>query len=106
ALARLDQLGNPEAHEALTALTNVLSRIGSPAPSRDEALKQLKDADACPVNIHPVARWNMDGAGQFALELLLWLWCARQMPRQYSRWGEYAHQLPFFGIDTAGKWWA
>jgi hypothetical protein len=106
ALARLDQLGSPEAHEALAALTNALSGIGSPTLSRDGALKQLKDADSCPVNIHPTARWKMDDAGQFALELLLWLWRARQIPRRYGRWGECAHQLPFFEIDTAEEWWA
>jgi len=105
ALERLVRLGHEEARTALICFFEALHKIETHRNPRKTLLTQVEDADATPVTVHSMAHWKLDSAGSFALELLLWLWCARRVPHEYGAWGQIAQKLPIFEIDTADVWW-
>lgn len=103
ALIRLSDAGSGEAKSRLCALRRAARRYeGLPAPN---ALKAIERDNTVPIDLHRSARWMLDAAGLFALQLVLWFWHAQRTPSRYGIYGTVAAGLPPFDSDTAKRWW-
>jgi hypothetical protein len=102
ALNCLSRAGNRHAKEMLQRLGTCARQYR--AQSRTAALKSIESSAILPIHLHPAARWKMDHAGLFSLELLLWFVHLRQKPRDEII-GSVAVGLPPFDKETAAKWW-
>jgi hypothetical protein len=104
-LARLVASGSEVAQEALDLLEHEARAAGSKLAERPDAVREaLQRAEACPMNLDPISRFKLDkGFGQYALELLPWLWSARRHPEKYEKCN-MGLNVPF-DRDSVSLWW-
>jgi hypothetical protein len=102
ALHRLSGAGDKHAKSALRLLHTYARKYR--AESAAKALKSIEDEEILPIDLHPSARWKLDKAGIFALQLLLWLRHLQRKPSDEVI-GDAAAELPSFDDHTARDWW-
>jgi hypothetical protein len=102
ALHRLSGAENKHAKSALRLLRTYARKYR--AQSAAKALKLIEDEEILPIDLHPSARWKLDNAGIFALQLLLWLRHLQRKPSDEVI-GDAAAKLPYFDDQTVSDWW-
>ena len=102
ALHRLSGAGDKHAKSALRLLRMYARKYR--AESAAKALELIEDEEILPIDLHPSARWKLDRAGIFALQLLLWLRHLQRKPSDEVI-GDAAAKLPAFDDNTARDWW-
>ncbi len=107
-LRKLARAGNEPAIAALSRLKEEIRKARARVGNEPAAIcRAVGRTDASPVDLDPIARWKLavDPFGQYALELLLWLWHARQIPESYKPFGKIIAECKPFDVDTSKKWW-
>jgi hypothetical protein len=102
ALHRLSGAGDKHAKSALRLLRTYARKYRAEPAAK--ALKLIEDEEILPIDLHPSARWKLDKAGIFALQLLLWLRHLQHKPSAEVI-GDRAAELPPFADHTARDWW-
>ena len=102
ALHRLSGAGDKHAKSALRLLRASARKYRAELAAK--ALKSIEDEEILPIDLHPSARWKLDKAGIFALQLLLWLRHLQRKPSDEVI-SDAAAKLPSFDERTAREWW-
>ena len=108
ALRNLAQGGNEPAVAAMSRLKDEIRKVTAKTRANPGSVWNVVNrTDASPVDIDPIAKWRLagDAFGQYALELLLWLWHARQNPARYGPVGGVVAAFAPFDDDTCANWW-